>query len=58
MKDEFELWLDENRQKLLDWYCEGTMVDKDFLTRIEEFAKQAYNEGYRVGVFDCTPDWG
>lgn len=44
-KSRFELWLEDNRQQLVDWYCEGTMVDKDFLTRIEEFAEEAYEAG-------------
>lgn len=44
-KSPFELWLERNRPKLIEWYCEGTMVDKDFLTRIEEFAKEAFEAG-------------
>ena len=57
MKNSFKQWLDLNRQELMDWYCEGSMVDKDFLTRIEEFAekayKAAYKEAYEVGYEDC-----
>ena len=49
MKSSFKQWLDLNRQELMDWYCEGTMVDKDFLTRVEEFAKEAWGEGYTKG---------
>ena len=45
MNDSFKQWLDLNRQELMDWYCEGTMVDKDFLTRVEEFAEKAYQAG-------------
>jgi hypothetical protein len=33
----------------MDWYCEGTMVDKDFLTRVEEFAEKAYQAGCEDG---------
>ena len=33
----------------MNWYCEGTMVDKDFLTRIEEFAEKAYEAGCEDG---------
>ena len=61
MKNSFKQWLDLNRQELMDWYCEGTMVDKDFLTRIEEFAEKAYQagcedgeeKGYAQGWNDC-----
>ena len=49
MKNSFKQWLDLNRQELVDWYCEGTMVDKDFLTRVEEFAEKAYQTGYEDG---------
>ena len=49
MKSSFKQWLDLNRQELMDWYCEGTMVDKDFLTRIEEFAEKAYQAGCEDG---------
>ena len=56
MKSTFEQWLDLNRQELMDWYCEGTMVDKDFLTRVEEFAEKAYQVGYQVGYEDCYLD--
>lgn len=31
MKNTFKQWLDLNRQELMDWYCEGTMIDKDFI---------------------------
>ena len=53
MKSSFKQWLDLNRQELVDWYCEGTMVDKDFLTRVEEFAEKAYQAGYEDGWDDC-----
>ena len=57
MKNTFEQWLDLNRQELMDWYCEGTMVDKDFLTRVEEFAEKAWEageeKGYAQGWNDC-----
>ena len=33
----------------MDWYCEGTMVDKDFLTRVEEFAEKACQAGWEDG---------
>ena len=56
MKNSFKQWLDLNRQELMDWYCEGTMVDKDFLTRVEEFAEKAYNAAYEVGYEDCYLD--
>ena len=46
MKNSFKQWLDLNRQELVDWYCEGTMVDKNFLTRVEEFAEKAYQAAY------------
>ena len=49
MKSPFKQWLDLNRQELMDWYCEGTMADKDFLTRVEEFAEKAYEAGYEDG---------
>ena len=49
MKKSFKQWLDLNRQELMDWYCEGSMVDKDFLTRIEEFAEKAYEAGCEDG---------
>ena len=49
MKSSFKQWLDLNRQELMDWYCEGTMVDKDFLTRVEEFSQKAYEAGYEDG---------
>ena len=49
MKNSFKQWLDLNRQELVDWYCEGTMVDKDFLTRVEEFAEKAYQAGWEGG---------
>ena len=49
MKNSFKQWLDLNRQELMNWYCEGTMVDKDFLTRIEEFAEKAYQAGCEDG---------
>lgn len=49
MKNSFKQWLDLNRQELMDWYCEGTMVDKDFLTRVEEFTEKAYQAGYEDG---------
>ena len=49
MKNSFKQWLDLNRQELMDWYCEGTMVDKDFLTRIEEFAEKACQAGLEDG---------
>ena len=52
MKSTFKQWLDLNRQELMDWYCEGTMVDKDFLTRVEEFAEKAYKAAYDVGYED------
>lgn len=57
----FKQWLDLNRQELMDWYCEGTMVDKDFLTRIEEFAEKAYEagceDGFENGRFAYTSCW-
>lgn len=49
MKSNFKEWLDLNRQELMNWYCEGSMVDKDFLTRIEEFAQKAYEAGCEDG---------
>lgn len=49
MRFPFELWLEQNRPKLVEWYCEGTMVDKDFLTRIEEFAREAFEAGQEDG---------
>ena len=49
MKNSFKQWRDLNRQELVDWYCEGTMVDKDFLTRVEEFAEKAYQAGCEDG---------
>ena len=49
MKNSFKQWLDLNRQELMDWYCEGTMVDKDFLTRVEEFAGKACRAGWEDG---------
>ena len=49
MKNSFKQWLDLNRQELMDWYCEGSMVDKDFLTHTEEFAEKAYQAGYEDG---------
>ena len=49
MKNSFKQWLDLNRQELMDWYCEGTMVDKDFLTRVEEFTEKAYQAAYEDG---------
>ena len=49
MKNSFKQWLELNRQELMNWYCEGTMVDKDFLTRIEEFAQKAYEAGCEDG---------
>lgn len=49
MKNSFKQWLDLNRQELMDWYCEGTMVDKDFLTRVEEFAEKACQAGWEDG---------
>ena len=52
MKSPFEQWLEANRQQLVDWYCEGTMVDKDLLTRIEEFAQKAYWYAYDKGYED------
>ena len=52
MKNSFKQWLDLNRQELVSWYCEGTMVDKDFLTRVEEFAEKAYQAGYEDGWND------
>lgn len=56
MNNSFKQWLELNRQELMDWYCEGTMVDKDFLTRVEEFAEKAYQVGYQVGYEDCYLD--
>lgn len=52
MKNTFKQWLDLNRQELVDWYCEGNMVDKDFLTRVEEFAEKSYQAGYEDGFGD------
>ncbi len=52
MENSFKQWLDLNRQELMDWYCEGTMVDKDFLTRVEEFTEKAYQAGYEDGFTD------
>ena len=49
MKNSFKQWLDLNRQELMDWYCEGTMVDKDFLTRVEGFAEKACQAGWEDG---------
>ena len=49
MKNSFKQWLELNRQELMDWYCEGTMVDKDFLTRVEEFTEKAYQAGCEDG---------
>ena len=49
MKNSFKQWLDLNRQELMNWYCEGTMVDKDFLTHVEEFAEKAYQAGCEDG---------
>ena len=49
MENSFKQWLDLNRQELMDWYCEGTMVDKDFLTRVEEFAEKACRAGWEDG---------
>ena len=65
MKNSFKQWLDLNRQELVDWYCEGTMVDKDFLTRVEEFAEKAYQagcgksfeDGYNSGYNDCLDEY-
>lgn len=54
----FEQWLELNRPKLIEWYCEGTMVDKDFLTRIEEFAKEAFEAGDENGYNDCLVEYG
>ena len=54
MKSSFKQWLDLNRQELVDWYCEGTMVDKDFLTRVEEFAEKAWIYGYALGQYDLN----
>ena len=56
----FEQWLEQNRPKLVEWYCEGTMVDKDFLTRIEEFAREAWQAGQQsigLGVYRGTRDF-
>ena len=54
----FKQWLDLNRQELMDWYCEGTMVDKDFLTRVEEFAEKAWEAGEeRVMKMVVAGDW-
>lgn len=36
----------------MDWYCEGAMVDKDFLTRVEEFAEKAWEAGEEKGYED------
>ena len=56
MKSSFKQWLDLNRKELTDWYCEGTMVDKDFLTRVEEFTEKAcqavYEDAYTQGWND------
>lgn len=52
MNSSFKQWLDLNRQELVDWYCEGTMVDKDFLTRVEEFAEKAWEAGEEKGYED------
>ena len=41
----------------MDWYCEGTMVDKDFLTRVEEFAEKAYQAGYEDGFTEVPGDY-
>ena len=57
----FKQWLDLNRQDLIDWYCEGTMVDKDFLTRVEEFAEKAYEagceDGFEIGRLTYVACW-
>lgn len=58
MKSPFEQWLKYNRQQLVDWYCEGTMVDKDFLTRVEEFAKKAFEAGHQDGYNECVDEIG
>ena len=61
MENSFKQWLDLNRQELVDWYCEGTMVDKDFLTRVEEFAEKAYwaswEDGFESGRKVETDYW-
>ena len=56
MENSFKQWLDLNRQELVDWYCEGTMVDKDFLTRVEEFAEKAYQAAYEAAYQDGWND--
>ncbi len=49
MKSPFELWLENNQQELIDFYYEGTCIDRNMLTAIEEFAEKAWNDGYREG---------
>lgn len=61
MKSPFKQWLDLNRQELVEWYCEGSMVDKDFLTRVEEFAEKAYEagceDGFEIGRLTYAACW-
>ena len=57
MNSSFKQWLDLNRQELVDWYCEGTMVDKDFLTRVEEFAEKVYQAAYEAAYQDGWNDY-
>lgn len=45
----FEDWLKDNQQELIDFYYEGTCIDKDMLTAIEQFARKAFEAGWDKG---------
>lgn len=49
MKSPFDEWLKEHQQQLIDFYYEGSCIDRDMLTKIEEFARKAFEAGFEEG---------
>ena len=51
MKLLFEEWYKKNlEQEIVDTYYEGSCIDVDMLTMIENFARKAFEAGYELGI--------